>query len=365
MDIKYYFWLDSVKGLGKNSAAKLISHFGGAGAVYKNCDLKTLSFFEDINESTAEALCARGDLSCFDEAIDELEKKKTKYLTFESPSYPKMLKEIFDPPLVLYYKGENLFKEPNISIAMVGARKSNFYGNQMAEELAYRLAGDGVTVVSGLAKGIDRYSHEGALKAGGRTIGVLGNGIDVVYPKENSWLFDKILDNHGMIISELSPSQEPAPWLFPNRNRIISGLCFGTVVVQAAKNSGSLITARLACEQGREVYAVPGEATSPLSDGTNKLIKDGAKLVTCSEDILEDLYHVIRPVVKQEKLDKTSFTNEENAVLNAVLSGIQTPDTLCTELKMTAAQINALLTVLEIKRAVIIKMGVVYATYRR
>ena len=365
MDIKYYLWLDSIKGLGKNSAAKLISRFGGAKAVYEKCDFEILSSFEDIPQNVAEALCARNDLSCFDETLDELEKKGTKYLTFESPSYPQMLKEIFDPPLVLYYKGENLFEEPNISIAMVGARKSNFYGNRMAEELAYSLANDGVTVVSGLAKGIDRFSHEGALNAKGRTIGVLGNGIDVVYPKENSRLFDRMLDNHGMIISELPPSQEPAPWLFPNRNRIISGLCFGTLVVQAAKNSGSLITARLACEQGREVYAVPGEATSPLSDGTNNLIKDGAKLVTCSDDILEDLYHVIRPAVKQEKLDETSFTNEENAVLNAVLNGIQTPDALCAELKMAAAQISALLTVLEIKRAIIIKMGVVYATYRR
>ncbi len=365
MDIRYYLWLDSIKGLSKHAAAKLIGCYGSARNIYENSSKSELLELDGIGTDVASKLCKHSDLSIFDEALEKLEKVNAKYITFESELYPRMLKEIFDPPLVLYYKGENLFTEPIVAIAMVGARKSNFYGNYIAEELARQLASDGITVVSGLAKGIDRASHIGALKADGKTIGVLGNGINIVYPKDNSDVYEEMLSSHGMIISELAPDQEPSPWLFPHRNRIISGLCFGTVVVQAAKNSGSLITARLAAEQGREVYAVPGEVTSPLSDGTNKLIKDGAKLVSCSDDILEDLYNIIRPVVKPEKLDKNQFTNDEKAVLNAVIDGLQTSDAIGAELKLPASKISAILTSLEIKKAVIIKMGVVYATYRR
>ncbi|RTZ93479.1 MAG: DNA-protecting protein DprA [Deltaproteobacteria bacterium] len=207
--------------------------------------------------------------------------------TIDEPEYPTPLKEIYSPPPLLYRKGEYL-PEDQTAIAIVGSRQADYRGKSLAKTLAASLAKRGITIVSGLARGIDTQAHLGALEAGGRTIGVLGSGFNHFYPAENKDLGEKIA-HQGCVYSEFPCYRPPAPRNFPRRNRIISGLSLGVVVIQATKRSGSLITARLALEQGREVFALPGPPESPLSRGCHALIKQGAKLVEDVNDILEEL----------------------------------------------------------------------------
>lgn len=212
---------------------------------------------------------------------------KIKTLTLQDKNYPANLRHIYQPPSIIYFRGEVLL-EDNIAVAVVGSRRATDYGLGNAERLGFELASRGVTVISGLARGIDTAAHKGALRAGGRTIAVLGSGLDVMYPSENKRLADEIT-RYGAVISEFEPDAPPARHNFPKRNRIISGLSLGVVIVEAAKRSGSLITADFALEQGREVFALPGKVGSFTSEGTHNLIKQGAKLIESIEDIVEEL----------------------------------------------------------------------------
>lgn len=216
-----------------------------------------------------------------------------KLVTWDEPEYPSRLREIYDPPPLLYVRG-NIGLLNRHTIAIVGSRRPTPYGNQMAERLARDLTDRGLVIASGLARGIDSSAHKGALSsASGATIGILGCGIDVVYPKENKKIFAE-MEQRGVIISEFPMGTFPAPQNFPIRNRVIAGIGLGVVVVEGAQYSGSLITARLAMEFGREVYGVPGNATQPSSFGPNQLIKQGAKLATGWEDIVEELPTAVR-----------------------------------------------------------------------
>jgi len=224
---------------------------------------------------------------------EEIEKelKETKSLglkivTSHDPDYPQNLKNIPDAPIVLYVKGE-LKQEDNLSLGIVGSRRASFYGLESAQTFARDLAGQGFTIVSGMARGVDTSAHRGALKSGGRTIAVIGSGFNYIYPEENKELAEEI-SRQGAVVSEFPLNARPFPQNFPRRNRVISGLSLGVLVVEAAKNSGALITADFALEQGREVFALPGKADAANSFGTNNLIKQGAKLVTGIEDILEE-----------------------------------------------------------------------------
>jgi DNA processing protein len=218
--------------------------------------------------------------------IEWLEKRGYAILTIKDERYPVNLRETFDPPLVLYYAGKiETLNEPAVSI--VGARKSSPYGRAVAEKLAYDLASRGLVIVSGLARGIDSVGHWGALK-GGKTIAVLGSGLGRIYPRENRPLFEKIIEN-GVVLSEYPSKAPPLGFHFPLRNRIISGLSFGLIVIEATRKSGSLISARLALEENREVMAVPGNITSDLSQGVHFLLKSGAKLIEDWQDVVEEL----------------------------------------------------------------------------
>lgn len=226
-------------------------------------------------------------------------------ITISDSEYPKNLKNIYDPPLLLYVNGE-LLPQDETAVALVGSRRASHYGLETCERLAYELAIRGVTIVSGMARGIDSAAHRGALKARGRTIAVLGSGHNDIYPPENEKLYEEITKS-GAVVSEFENDAPPLPRNFPKRNRIISGLSLGVVVVEAAKNSGALITANLAAEQGRDVFAIPGKISSQTSSGTNELIKDGARLVQSAEDILEELsIHEIKPISgeNKEKMDE-------------------------------------------------------------
>ena len=229
--------------------------------------------------------------------IKKAEKEDIKIITFRDTSYPKALSLISDPPLVLYVKGE-VKETDRLSVGIVGSRMASDYGKRVTREFVSELGKAGFTIVSGLAKGIDAEAHRTALKVGVRTLAVLGCGIDVVYPEENRKLFSEI-PSSGAIISEFPFGTPPSKENFPQRNRIIAGLSLGIVVIEAAERSGALITARLAIEEGREVFAVPGPITSPLSCGTNKLIKDGAKLTDSSSEIIEELGPMIEKVMEE------------------------------------------------------------------
>ena len=208
-------------------------------------------------------------------------------ITIDDKEYPKNLRNIYNPPKVLYVNGA-LLEQDEVAVALVGSRRASMYGLETCERLAYELAVRGVTVVSGMANDIDTAAHKGALKAKGRTIAVMGSGHNVIYPPENKKLYEEVAKT-GAVVTEYEDDIEPLPYNFPQRNRIISGLSLGVVVVEAAKNSGALITANLAAEQGRTVFAVPGKVSSLTSAGTNELIKDGARLIQSVDDIMEEL----------------------------------------------------------------------------
>lgn len=217
-----------------------------------------------------------------------MKEKNIQILTIKDEDYPYLLKQIYDPPSVIYIMGNKKILSQN-GIAIVGSRNCSLYGQKIAKYLSYQLAKKGIHIISGLARGIDTFSHIGTLQAKGKTIAVLGSGLDVIYPPENAKLAEKIVESGGCLVSEYIVGTKPLGEHFPARNRIISGLASGVVVVEASEKSGSLITVDFALEQGKNVYAVPGNINSPNSLGTNSLIKQGAKIVTNVEDILEDL----------------------------------------------------------------------------
>ena len=237
-------------------------------------------------------------------------------LNWTDPEYPQTLLQIYDPPVMLYVRGDpQVLNLPSLSI--VGTRRPTLYGTQMAQRLGRDLAARGLVIVSGMARGIDAIGHQGAMDAHGRAIGVLGTGIDVCYPKENKKLYEKVLER-GAIISEFPLRTHPAPENFPIRNRIVAGMPLGAVVIEGAQYSGSLITARLAMEFGREVFGVPGNVTQPVSFAPNQLIKQGAKLVTSAEDVIEELPTPIRAaLLKAERPE----AEQRNLLAAAELAG--------------------------------------------
>ena len=228
-------------------------------------------------------------------------------VNWTEPEYPQTLLQIYDPPVLLYVRGDpQVLNLPSLGI--VGTRRPTVYGTQMAQRLGRELAARGLVIVSGLARGIDAIAHQGAMDAHGRAIGVLGTGVDVCYPKENKKLYEKVLER-GAIISEFPLRTHPAPENFPVRNRIVAGLPLGAVIVEGAQYSGSLITARLAMEFGREVFGVPGNVTQPVSFAPNLLIKQGAKLVTCAEDVIEELPTPVRGALVQAEKPEAEQRN--------------------------------------------------------
>ncbi|MFH1217705.1 MAG: DNA-processing protein DprA [Pseudomonadota bacterium] len=271
--------------------------------------------------------------------------------------YPELLSDIVDPPVLLYVKGDaSLLKSPCLGI--VGARASTVYGQRIAADLAGQLCRRGLTVVSGLALGIDAAAHSGALRVKGATVGVLGCGIDVVYPRQNNNLYDEIAEQ-GALVSEYRLGTLPEPFRFPARNRIISGISLGVVVVEAAKKSGSLITARMALEQGREVFAIPGRIDSRKSEGTHRLLQEGAKLVHSVDDILEEIAHFVSPASPTKKTEtaRVGLSAEEEKIFALIDVYPQNIDALIQQSGMTAHKVNEILLLLELKGAVEVLPG--------
>lgn len=305
-DEKYWLWLSMLPGIGVVKIKELNKVFKSPEDIWnaKKTDFGRVSF---LTHKNVEALTDLKYKSYAEKKLEQIKKTDVKILTISHNEYPAMLKYIYDPPCVMYTRGS--FLEEEYCIAIVGSRKASNYGIRVARDIAYQLAKCGVTIVSGMARGIDSAAHSGALEAKGRTIAVLGCGPDVVYPAENKNLMKRIIDS-GSVVSEYMPGTSPMPAFFPARNRIISGISLGVVIIEANEKSGSLITANCALEQGREVFAVPGNIGSRNSLGTNALIKEGAKLVMGIDDILEEIKKLKE--LKQEKTSLSSLKESEN-----------------------------------------------------
>lgn len=282
-------------------------------------------------------------------------KNRIKSLSIRDKAYPANLRYIYDPPEILYVNGE-IVREDSIAIAVVGSRRATYYGIKHAEKLGFELAARGITVISGLARGVDSAAHRGALKAKGRTIAVLGSGLNMIYPYENEKLANDIRQN-GAVISEFPLEMQPLRQNFPRRNRIISGLSLGVVVVEAAKRSGALITADCAAEQGREVFALPGKIDSFTSYGTHSLIKQGAKLIESTEDIIEELEPLKVAQAQQSKSESKSklalnLPDEEGKIYSCLSSDALPLDEIMEKVNLPYGRLLTSLLKLEYKKLV-------------
>ncbi|HMO81291.1 MAG TPA: DNA-processing protein DprA [Pyrinomonadaceae bacterium] len=317
--MKSWIALNMTPGVGPRAATRLLERFGSADAVFqaRRPELEQLR----MKPETIESIMKREFESRADEELERVKALGGDILVLDDGSYPALLREIADPPITLYVRGDwqACFDQP--CVAVIGSRMCSTYGTNAAEMLARDLASRGICVVSGFARGIDTAAHRGALRAGGRTVAVLGIGLDSYYPKENAKLALEILESGGALVTQFPLGTPPIPENFPYRNRIISGLSLGVLIVEASERSGSLITARLAAEQGREVMAVPGNITSGKSFGTNYLIKAGAKLVQQWQDVVaelpSDIAASILPPRTEEKAENDRQPELEPAGLSA------------------------------------------------
>ena len=296
--LKYWVWLAECRGVSNQARLALLRHFGSPEDVFY-ADTGEILLTEGITREQAKAL-EDHKLDKADKILADCQRLGLRILTIQDAEYPGRLQNIYDPPCLLYVKGRLPAIDEEAAVAVVGTRDCTPYGVACAEKLGYGLASGGAVVVSGLAKGIDAAASRGALRAGGVTVGVVGNGLDVHYPYESRYLYEDIAAA-GALLSEYPPGTEPAGSHFPARNRIISGLSLATLVVEAPERSGALITAETALEQGRDVFAVPGPIDAPASVGCNRLIRDGAGLVSDAWDILREYAGRFPEKLKQEE----------------------------------------------------------------
>ena len=308
-----YLWLGSLRTMSSLGKQKLLTIFGDPRELYDLPEelLMQLVSEQVIRPETMEEI--HGTRKEIDRKLEEYREKNFPYVTPADPEYPALLLEIPDPPPVLFYRGDLGLLERRPAMAVVGSRTPTLYGNEMVRHFVPPLASAGVVIVSGLAQGIDAEAHRAALSTG-KTIGVLGGGVDICYPLRNYRIYEEMCRNH-LVLTEYPPGTPPLSIHFPQRNRIISGICEGILVMEARERSGTRITADTALDQGRNVYAIPGRVGDPLSEGTNTLIRMGAMLVRRPEDILEDLGLLIKNKDKRKK-DGQTLSKSEKAILS-------------------------------------------------
>ena len=361
-DIEKWLKLIRADGVGPTTFSKLIKHFGSADRAL-GASVSEFTKIDGIGFKTAERIAVTRDKFDADKELKLAEKLGIWIINIEDKRYPPVLKQIYDPPPVLYIKG-SLTRQDNLAISIVGTRRCSLYGQEQSSRLAHFLSSAGFTIVSGMARGIDTAAHQGALAAKGRTIAVQGCGLANIFPPENKKLFELIAES-GACISELPLQYEPLAENFPPRNRIIAGLSLGTIVIEAPLNSGALITARVALDNNREVMAVPGKIDSPLSKGAHLLIKQGAKLVESVEDVMEALgyigeqlqSHVSAAAVEaSEKVETPLFdvsrlnlSDNEKAIYDCLDKEPLHTDQIIAETDLPAGSINAGLISLRLK----------------
>jgi len=315
--------LSLIPGIGEVRFNRLLKHFKRVSDVF-NAEVEVLAEVGRISRKMAESIKRGYDCAEVQKILAKLSNAGIKIVTMEDADYPGKLREIYDPPPVLYFAGD--MPSANApSVAVIGSRKASSYGKSMTERITAELVAAGMVIVSGFARGIDYVAHSTAIENRGKTIAVMGCGLDIIYPSENKQLYEKIIRS-GCAITEFKPGTPPEAGNFPKRNRIISGISAGVVIIEAAQKSGALLTARHALDQGREVFAVPGPANSASSEGTNKLIKSGAKMTTSVADILEELRIQFKtpPISQSEKRKMESLDGDQKLIYqNLDENGVQ------------------------------------------
>ena len=341
--------LNLLPDIGPVRVRNLLSRFGSAQAVLAATQAD-LSQVDKVGFKAANNIIRWRELIDLDGELRRIDQFGANIVTTDDSEYPALLCQIYDPPLVLYVWG-TLRPEDAYAIAMVGTRQSTLYGRQTTERLARQLAASGVTVVSGGARGIDSASHEGALQSGGRTIAVLGTGLDIVYPAENVKLYQRIAEQ-GAVITQFPFGRKGDKQSFPIRNRIVAGMTQGTVVVEANRASGALITANFAAEYGRTVYAVPGRVDSPRSAGCHDLIKDGARLCESAEDVLAEFAHLQAIEPEESEIPMPTLSHPEQQIFNVLTHEEMQQDEIIHRSELPAAQVSVALLQLEIKKLI-------------
>lgn len=343
-NIPYLLALHSIDGLGPIRLKAILDYFKDPRLAWE----ANIGVFREIGIPQNVSDLMRETRRKLDPILyaESIRKAGISWLTIFDENYPYLLKQIYDPPTVIYYKGQ--IKRHEKAIAVVGTRKITGYGRVVTEQFVKRLVLAGLTIVSGLARGIDAEAHLSTIRAGGRTIAVLGGGLKNIYPPENRSLAEKIIERGGLVLSEFPPDYPSMPGNFPARNRIISGLSLGVLVVEAAADSGSLITARLALEQGREVFAVPGPVTSTLSRGPIDLIKAGARPIFEPGEILEEMGFKQNQNANIKNTNDVNLSEEEKKILEYLGNEQLQMDEICRNLKMSAATVSGTLLKMEI-----------------
>ena len=346
--------LSMLPGVGPRTLSDLVDHFGTAEAVLAASEVE-LRAVRGIGPKLAKTIRDPAGQVDIDALLSWCQEAGVAILSSDSAAYPAGLRELSDAPPVLFVRGE-LLKRDSLSVAIVGTRHATPYGRGQAERMAYGLAKAGVTVVSGLARGIDTAAHRGAIDGGGRTLAVFGSGLKHLYPPENAGLAEEILSS-GAWLSEFHPETKPHSGTFPQRNRLISGLTHATLVIEAPERSGSLITARMAGEQGREVLALPGPVTSRASEGTNLLIRDGARLVRHVEDVLEALGPLASPVAVEggravHQAAEALLNDRERLVLDTIGTEATGIDGIVQRTGLAVQQVLATISVLELRKLI-------------
>jgi DNA processing protein len=347
--------LNLIDGIGPIRVRQLLAHFGEPAAILAATRQQLLQV-RGIGEESAEAIATWEKSIELGPELKRIEEFSCRIVIQSDPEYPELLQQIYDPPIVLYVKGELLPKDKN-SVAMVGSRMTTHYGVEVTRKLAYQLAYLGVTVVSGGARGIDSAAHQGALSAKGRTVAILGTGINIVYPAENAQLYERIVAS-GALVTQFPFNRPGDKQSFPMRNRIVAGMTLGTVVVEANLTSGALITANFANEYGRQVFAVPGRIDSPRSKGCHDLIKKGAKLCEGAEDILSEFEYLFPPSNRPPSAAQTGvlpaleLSENEQKVYDTLSNEELSIDEVIRKSGLPASAVSVGLLSLEMKRLV-------------
>jgi len=361
---KYWIWLYSIDGVGVKNFGKLLAHYGSASSVYDNAKNEELN--NVVGQSLASKIKENANVRYAQSRISELDKKGITAICQINEYYPNLLSKIYDPPVMIFATGILEVLKNDNTIAMVGTRKCTDYGKRSALTLSKELSDAGIIVVSGMANGIDSFAHRGCLDGKSPTIAVLGCGVDIIYPSSNNLLYKRIKEN-GVIISEYWPGVKPSQTTFPARNRIISGISKGVVVIEAPQKSGALITVDFALDQGRDVFATPGSIASLASSGTNKLIQEGAKLVLTADDILSE-YGIVQDKKKDNKrsieIDTQNLSEEEINILQALgtaeFSYSELFEAVSEISQINAGTFGAGLTMLELQGIIIQLPGNIY-----
>lgn len=313
---KYWIAFSSIEEIDSKFIQRLYNYFGDIEAAFNSSE-SDLSEIDGLSVKKAQNFIKKRDKVNPDKVMDEILRRNIKFLTFDDEKYPYMLKNISDPPMVLYVKGELEHCNLEKTLAIVGSRKASTASKDVLARILNELRNTDICVVSGLASGIDTAAHKAAIQNNLKTIGVIASGFDFVYPTANKGLYKQIEEDCGAVITEYFPTFEPLNWRFPQRNRIVSGLSYGTLVAEAALKSGALITANLCLEQGRELMCIPGLVSNPNTKGVYKLLKQGATMVTCAEDILNALNWEIR-CETQIQLNIDNYSDCEQKVLKCI-----------------------------------------------